>query len=345
MPTHPLLAIARTMGNPVIETGRATFIWRGATAPLLVGDTTRWDEEPQTLQRILPDLWAREIKIPDDSYIEYAFLDPKTGARLPDPLNPRRVPNGAGDFNHYFYMPRVGPTPLAHSFNKIPAGTLTRHRVATRGYAAGAQRAVTLYRPPIDEPVPLVIVLDGSDYLRRAKLNVIVDNLIAGKRLRPFAMAFVQDGGPARSLEYSCAEGTLDFLFECVIPLAQDQIALIPPGGVPYGLIGAGLGGSMAVYSALRMPQVFGKVLSQSGIFCLARREFVVMDLARHVPPAPVEFWLDAGRFDPSLECNRLMYEILKEKQYKVRYHEFSGGHNFTAWRDDLWHGLEALFR
>jgi len=39
------------------------------------------------------------------------------------------------------------------------------------------------------------------------------------------------------------------------------------------------------------------------------------------------------------------MYALLKEKNYPVKYHEFSAGHNFTAWRDDIWRGLEALYK
>jgi enterochelin esterase family protein len=54
---------------------------------------------------------------------------------------------------------------------------------------------------------------------------------------------------------------------------------------------------------------------------------------------------MDAGRLDWLLDGNRQMYALLKEKNYRVKYREFSAGHNFTAWRDDIWHGLEALYK
>ncbi len=44
------------------------------------------------------------------------------------------------------------------------------------------------------------------------------------------------------------------------------------------------------------------------------------------------------------LEGNRRMLPVLKEAGHRVRYREYSGGHNYPAWRDDLWHGLEWLF-
>ena len=168
--------------------------------------------------------------------------------------------------------------------------------------------------------------------------------MIAAKRIRPFAMAMVQNGGAARNLEYSCSESTLGFVFECVIPLAQEHLTLIPPGGEPYGVVGSSIGGLMALYTGMRLPQVFGNVLSQSGAFVLPEHGFVVMDLVRYAPTPGINIWMDAGKYEWLLEGNRQVYELLKEKKYKVKYHEFSGSHNYTSWRDDIWRGLEVLF-
>lgn len=345
MPTHPLLAMARTTGNPVIEGETATFFWQGNTAPHLMDDLHNWEEDPQTMERAGTELWSYTMSLAADTYLEYAFLDPKTDERIPDPLNPNRIWNGINAYNHYFYMPRGGPTPLVQPVKGVARGTVTRHKVPTKEYVVGANRTVYLYQPPVKTPVPLVVVYDGPDYLKRARLNVIVDNLIATKRVRPFAMAMVQNGGTARSLEYSCSESTLGFVFECVIPLAQDHLVLTPPGGEPYGVLGASLGGLMAMYTGMRLPQVFGKVLSQSGVFILPEHQFVVVDLVRYAPPPEIKIWMDAGHYEWLLDSNRQMHTLLKEKNYKVKYHEFYGGHNYTAWRNEIWRGLEALFR
>jgi len=345
MPTHPLLAIARTTGNPVIESETVTFLWQGKTAPHLIDDLHNWDENPQTMQRVGAELWSYSMALAPDTYLEYAFLDPKTRKRVPDPFNPNSIWNGIDAFNHYFYMPRGGPTPLIQPVEGVATGIVTRHKVPTNEYVVGANRIVYLYEPPVKTPVPLVVVYDGADFLKRGKLNIIVDNLIAAKRVRPFAMALVQNGGPARNLEYSCSESTLGFVFECVIPLAQEHLTLTPPGGEPYGVLGASLGGLMAMYTGMRLPQVFGKVLSQSGAFILPEHEFVVVDLVRYAPPPEIDIWMNAGRYEWLLDSNRQMYALLKEKHYKVKYHEYSGGHNHTSWRDDIWRGLEALFR
>ncbi len=345
MPTHPLLALARTLGNPVLEEKVATFIWQGETAPLLIDDLHNWDEAPQKMLRIGAELWSFSIPLPADAYLEYAFIDPQTGERIPDPLNPNRVENGANDYNHFFYMPQGKPSLLAHPVKGVARGTLTRHTVPTRDYAVGTNRTVYLYHPPVETPVPLLFVYDGTDYLRQGKINVIADNLIAEKRIRPFAMALVQNGGAARTVEYSCGESTIGLLTECVLPLAKEHLDLEPVDNGSYGVMGASLGGSMALFTALRQPQVFRKVLSQSGAFIAPDYQFVVVDLVRCAPPPGIDIWMDAGRLDWLLEGNRQMVALLKEKNYQVKYREFSGGHNYTAWRNDLWHGLETLFK
>ena len=345
MPTHPLLALARTTGNPVIEADTATFLWQGKSAPILMEDLHNWEEDPQTFQRAGSGLWSCTLHLANDAYLEYAFLEPRTGERLTDPLNSNIIWNGINSFNHYFYMPLGGPSHLLKTIKGFPSGIVSRVQVPTKELAAGKNRSVYLYQPPVKEPVPLLVVFDGPDYLKRGRLNVIVDNLIAMKRMRPHAMAMIQNGGAARSLEYGCSETTLKFIFECVIPFAQEQLTLTPPGGEPYGIMGSSMGGLMALYTGMRMPMVFGKVLSQSGSFTIPEHEYVVVDLVRHAPPPDITIWMDSGRYESLLENNRQMYSLLMEKRYKVKYHEYSGGHNYTCWRNDVWRGLEALFR
>jgi enterochelin esterase-like enzyme len=311
----------------------------------LIDDMHNWDDAPRKMTRAAPDLWLVTLQLPPDAYLEYAFLDPRAGQRVIDPLNPNKVWNGISAWNQFFYMPRGGPTELARAVKGLQRGVVTSHKIPTRGLAAGATRSVYLYQPPVSQPVPLVVVYDGPDYLKRAKLNTIVDNLVALKRVRPFAMAFVQNGGAARTLEYSCADATLNFIFDQVIPLAQEHLTLIPPGGESYGILGASMGGLMALYTGLRLSQVFGKVIIQSGAFFVPDLNSVITDLARCLPQTDLQIWMDVGKLEFLLEGNREMYTLLKEHKYHVTYREYSGGHNYTSWRDDVWRGLEKLFR
>jgi len=345
---HSLLARARAAGTPIIEGDQAIFLFEGAEPPLLVGDFNGWDaEHPARWKEADRHVWMYSLSLPADAYMEYAFLvDPADEVRIPDPFNPRTVPNGVGQVNHYFYMPEGAETHLAHRARHVPEGVITRHLIQHPRLITGGKRLVHLYHPPTDQASPLVIVFDGRDYLRRGRLPVIVDNLIAAGRIRPIALALVDNGGQARMLEYACNDATVGFLLECVLPLAQKHLNLIDPGQRPgaHGLLGASMGGLIALYTALRYPHVFGRVLSQSGAFQWGPRDTVIFPLIRHVPPAPIKIWLDVGRYEWLLPANRLLRDLLQQQGYALEYREFNAGHNYPAWRDDVWRGLEWLF-
>lgn len=333
-------------GNPLIEADSAVFVWKGETAPHLICDLHDWEENPRPLRRLSDGVHALRLSLPSDAYLEYAFFDPATGQRLRDPFNPRRTWDGIGHYNHYFYMPAAAPSPLTRPDPAIRRGTVTRHEVPTGDLAAGRTRLVHLYHPPTDEPAPLLVVYDGSDYLRRGRIAVIVDNLIAQKRIRPLALALVQNGGRARMIEYACSEATLGFLLQSVLPLARSQLQLIDPARHPgaYGVLGASMGGLMAVYTALRLPHIFGHVVSQAGAFELGDDETVVMSMIRHMPKAPIRLWLDVGRMDFLRAANRHMQALLAKKEYSFTYVETGGAHNYTTWRNILGRALETLF-
>lgn len=346
--THPLLRRAQAGGAPIIDSGSATFVWQGAQPPYLVGDFNGWNPEyAAPWSAVEDDLWSFTLDLPDDAYIEYAFLiEPKDESRLPDPLNDRTVPNGMGHVNNCFHMPHAEQTPLAERDAGVPQGKLSRHRIENGWLLANGKRWVHLYQPPVEHPVPLLVVYDAQDYLTRGRITQIVDNLIAQGRIEPIAMALVDNGGPARGVEYWCSDATVGFIMQDALTLARERLNLVDPAEQPgaYGVLGASMGGLMALYTGLRVPHVFGRVLSQSGAFELGEVETVASQLVRHMPPQPLKIWMDAGRYEWLLEPNRRMRDLLAERGYEVTYREYNGGHNYPCWRNDVWRGLEALF-
>jgi len=339
-----LLERVRREGNPLIDGETVTFVWKGRAAPQLLDDLHGWEDGPRALKRHAPGVWAVSFDLPLDAYLEYAFYDPKSRARLRDPFNPPRVNNGVGSYNHYIYMPEAAPSPLTRPARGIRRGTLAKHGVESWMLGGRGKRAVHLYRPPVDEAVPLLVVYDGTDYLRRGRLDVIVDNLIAQRRIRPIAMALLQNGGEARRfMEYAGSDATLSWLRHEVLPLARRELSLLDSAG-SFGVLGASMGGLMAMYTGLRLPETFGKIFSQSGVFEFEGRDCAVVDLIRHAPRPEVKIFMDAGKLEWLLADNRRMQPLLHERGYDLIYHETGGAHNFTTWRNDLPRGLEALF-
>jgi enterochelin esterase family protein len=347
MDTATLEARARQKGSPVIDGDTATFVWRGRKPVFVAGDFLDWHSEPLPLKQVSPGLWTRTLTLPRDAYVEYALVDAR-GRRVKDPLNHRLTPNGLGAFNHSFSMPGHSPTPLARRpRDKSSRGRVTRHKVETSELAVGTTREVYLYEPPVTGPYPLMAVLDGTDYMRRASLPTLMDNLIRERRIRPMALAMVANGGPARTVEYSCSDATLALLLSKVLPLAKEKLRLVDERRKPgaHGILGASLGGLMALYVGLRAPHIFGHVLSQSGAFAIPDwPDFVVFDLVRAARSQRLSVWMDCGSFERLIPGNERMHPVLKEAGHRVLYQQYSGGHNYPAWRDSVWRGLEWLY-
>jgi enterochelin esterase-like enzyme len=333
--------------TPLLDGNLATFVWLGETAPYLVGDFCDWERGgPLELTRIEADVWACQVQLPNDAYIEYAFWDGED--RYIDPRNHRKISNGLGKDNNFFYMPGARPTDLAQHRAETPHGVVTRHMVPTHRFAVGRERLVYLYQPPVDEPASLLVVWDGRDFLRRASLVNMLDNLIAARRIQPVAMAMVENGREARLPEYACSDATLAFLGYGVLPLAAQHLNLVDVSEYPgaWGVMGASMGGLMALYAGLRMPEVFGHVLSLSGAFSLDDWDTVVFDLAARPGVSKPAVWMNVGLYDiPSLlEANRRMFPHLQAHEFSTEYREYPAGHNYPAWRDEVWRGLEYLY-
>ena len=341
-PGARLLDRARREGTPLVDRDRATFVWEGPRPPRLIGDFTHWEREPLALRRADDGIWSRSIEFYDDAYVEYAYLDGER--RVNDPFNRRRIPNGVGAVNHSFYMPRGSPTPLARRRRGVPRGRLMRHVIVAKGLVARGRRTIQLYAPPARGPWPLLVVFDGADYVRRVRLPTIADNLIADGRTRPFAMALVDSDRDARIIEYAASEPTLTFVLDHVMPFAREQLDLSSTHSA-HAVLGASMGGIMAMYAALQAPGTFGAVISQSGAFWLPGwRDNAVFYLARAVPRRVRRVWMDVGHLEYLVAGNRRLRRLLRSRGYDVTYREYHGGHNWTAWRDEVWRALEAVF-
>ncbi|HEX9616327.1 MAG TPA: hypothetical protein VGA03_02855, partial [Anaerolineales bacterium] len=240
-----VLELARQEGTPLIDGETVAFVWQGKRAPDLVADFTSWLSHPVSLQKVAKNAWIHSLRLPRNAYLEYAFLDPVSEARFIDPFNFRTTPNGYGEFNNYFYMPEAHPTDLIRRRRGVARGVVTRHAIPTGGMVSGVRRTVHLYRPPSTEPSPLLVVLDGPDYLRRGKIVQIVDNLIDQERIRPLALALVTSGGPARLAEYSCSESSLVYLKDSLLPFACRQLELVDHAILPGAQAVMGMSGSL----------------------------------------------------------------------------------------------------
>lgn len=338
-----LLKRVKKEGNPLIDGNTVTFVWRGKKAPYLHLETALF--APVKMKPAGKNLWTYTLDLPSDAYVEYSFSRKK--GNVPDPYNANTVNTGVGHDNHYFSMPDKVHTELILKRPGIKRGKVRKYKIRDPRFLPGMTRKVWLYNPPTKKPVPLLVVLDGKDYKKRGFIVNIVDNMIADGRIQPIALAMIDNAKAYRMIEYNQGDSIPMLIERSVLPLAQKKLNLLDnqENKGAYGILGVSMGGLMALYTGLRLPEIFGKIISQSGAFFrFGDNPALIHLLVDTLPVAPIKIWQDCGIYDFLLDVNQDMREQLTEKSYNLTYREHSGGHNYTCWRDHLPDALESMF-
>jgi enterochelin esterase family protein len=200
-------------------------------------------------------------------------------------------------------MPAAVPPKWTVRHDGVPAGKLTSTRFKSQ--ILGNERDISVYTPPgyskDGAPCHLLIVFDRSQYIADsfAPTPVILDNLAAEGKIPPTVAVFI--GNVNRSKELPCNDMFADFLAKELVPhiRAEYRVTDKPEHTV---VAGASYGGLASSFAALRHPEVFGSVLSQSGSYWWGKpdeeefewltRQFVTS------PKLPVRFYIDVGLWE-----------------------------------------------
>lgn len=335
------------------------FEWAGtADQVVAVGTWCEWRAEDGVwLDRDGDGHWSGHLDLAPDAYVEYRLL--VDGAVVPDPSNGQQAHNGVDGYNDQLWMPGAQRRAIRLRSRRGPRGTVQRGHV-NLGWMAAAprRRQLDLYLPPgfgagdgAADPsdLPLVLVLDGPDYLERGRLDLTLDGLINAHQMAPVAAAFVANAGQSRAVEYGGSDFTLATLANDVVPAAVERLGLsaqaaadaTQPGRAT--ILGSSMGGLMALHAALRRPDLFGTAIAQS-VAAFTNVELSTIALVHHLPPPPIRIWQDAGDHEWLAAANDDLARLLQERGYDATYRRQPGGHDQTSWVESLVDALPALF-
>lgn len=286
------------------------------------------------------------LRLPDDVHFEYAFLDAE-GRMRADPANPARADNPWYPELSMARGPDYAPHPLAAPPEEAATGRLRRLRIEDE---EGETRRVTVYEPAgAAGPLPLLLVHDGTAYLRIARLPAVLQALIDAGRARPARVAFVDPSRPdRRQAEYGFGERYLRFARRTLIPRLRDEADA--EGGLL--LMGASLGGLASTVLAMHDPGAVAGLALQSPAylgapddreFYASRRSWARETLDAAGRGLPWRVYQEVGRLDWLADVNREVAARFAERAAAQRYVERSAGHNWTFWRDGTAPALEHL--
>ncbi len=231
---------------------------------------------------------------------------------------------------------------------RVPPGGPTDYRAPSlaemKVYPKSYTRTVTVYIPAqyvAGTAAPVIVTADGPD----GNLPVVLDNLIAQKRVPVMIAVMIQNGGgdapgSQRGLEYDTVSGKYAEFVEAEVLPAVEKTYSVKITKDPEGR--ATMGGSSGAAAAFSMawyhPELYRRVISYSGTF--VNQQWPVDPAIPHgawayhesiipqSPRKPLRIWLQVGDRDNMgrsplhdwVQANHHMAAVLKAKGYPYQY-------------------------
>ena len=188
---------------PIVEGTRLTFVYRGAADAVLLQHFIYGLETSQPFERVKnTDLWYLTLEVPPRSTIQYKLNVVRGGEHhwIQDPLNPNLAHDPFGA-NSVCSNDGQGRPDWTLPIPKLWPGELHSESIVSEAF--GQERGYRLYLPArfrSSRRYPLLVVHDGSDYLRFSDLKTVFDNLIHRLEMAPVVVALTDAASASPSI-------------------------------------------------------------------------------------------------------------------------------------------------
>jgi enterochelin esterase family protein len=344
-----LLRRIETANGPFHHNGDTYVVYRGAADGVQLVTWMPGFPPVPDFSRLGADLFYLRLPLPATARIEYR-LRIAHGRRhlvIDDPLNPQSTSNPFGenavlagaDYHDPWYAGRgLG-------------GQLTEIRVMSA--YLGGRRHHHVYVPEgqaLANATSLVLVHDGSDFLKHGGLGFALDRLVERGSLEPLVAVLLDPWD--RLKEYGGFPQQSAHVAQEVIPHIARRLRIRVSRDRTVAL-GSSLGGLASLALAYHQPALIGKVASLSGSFFHKAGDEMppsallpVLDFLDHLDPLVLKdsvIYQSVGRYEGLVDGNRRLRPILSAAGVKTRSVETWTGHDWEAWRDRLEDALGFL--
>ncbi|RJQ75508.1 enterochelin esterase [Pseudonocardiaceae bacterium YIM PH 21723] len=308
------------------------FLWQGPEASLEFESLP----SPVALSAVDSGWWYAEIALPERFRVTYQF---RVGEELhADPLNPV----GAGGDRSIAATPDVPPQPHWPSLGAEDVVPLPKGRIRWASAILGGRRTVRVH--PVDGGGPLVLLLDGDDWLHLHPVMLAFGSAVAAGDLPPVTLVYLPTVD--REAEFGCNPEFWRAIRNELLPL----LAEAGFGSDRLVVAGQSLAGLSAVYAALEFPDLVTRVACQSGSFwwtpeaigsadplggpeggAIAERLKTETDLSR------LRIAFDVGEHETRMlpHCD-LVESLVAAAGADVRISRSPSGHDRAGWREAL---------
>lgn len=216
-----------------------------------------------------------------------------------------------------------------------------------------------IYQPESFSPLykyHVCIMQDGNDYYQIGRVATLSDRLHSDMEISNtiFVGIHYQDKFDRWKKYHPDGEQNkayIKFLVHEVVPFLDDLLPTYNMGQTRT-LMGDSLAGTLALLTAFKYPNTFGKVIMQSPYV----NETVLKTIKQTDAIQPIDIYhtigqdetavsLSNGNTENFINPNRELKELLYNKNVTYHYHEITNGeHTWKYWQKDLPNALESMF-
>ncbi len=330
---------------PVIEGDIVHFLYQSDDDAVLISGTFLEWWDPIPMYRVAgTDLFFRSMKLDTNAVWEYLF-HPNHEGRVSDPRNPHKI----GSASELRMPGWVSPDHIVEKkdgqgrldsfeFRSDILDTTQRIRLwLPAGYGRGSDRHA------------VVFVYSGAGGLQAGGLDATLDHIV-GPRVAPVIVVFLP--WPRQLEEYGggLSDDLTRMLAEELVPHIDRNYRTIPERS-SRAVTGPAEGGVLALYGALKRPDVFGAAAAQGANLQVLVADELLEMIAAGASPRPSIFvqWtpndqkFGEGGLD-AVEGSRTLFEAFRSAGYELHGGEMPGSRGWSTWRayyDDI---LETFF-
>jgi enterochelin esterase-like enzyme len=332
--------------SPIVEDETtAIFLVHGRYKQVrIAGDFNGWQPDDTLIRIKGTHLWFKRMTFPPTARLDYKIV--VDGKWIEDPLNPSTIRGGFGD-NNELVMPGYDPPIELADHPSVPLGTVESMVIPST--VSGRSRRIAVYLPPeytlTDQPYPVIYVHDGIEFITIASMHRVLDYLIHRELIRPMVAVFVEPID--RMKEYWDNESFVDSFAKIIVPFIRARVN-VSHKSADNGVMGASLGGLMALKMAYHHSEIWGNAAGLSSAIQIEESAFTKSMLEGE--RKNLRIYLDCGTFERMkserdfFEMNKSFANALAVKGYPVMWKEHHEGHSWGNWRANVSNVLKFFF-
>jgi enterochelin esterase-like enzyme len=309
------------------------------------------------LEKAENGVWTLTVGPLEPEIYHYTFtID---GVRTIDPANPE-VKTGSTASTLQSVLEVRGDTPAFYDGRPVPHGDVRTHWFESK--SLDGLRRVTVYTPPgydsdLKRRYPVLYLFHGANadetaWVRRGRMNLILDNLIADRKAAPFIVVMpfgygVPPGAPAPAGQTNTSVFGKHLVDE-VMPYIESRYRTLPTRD-QRAIAGLSMGGGQALTIGLNKLNLFGYVAGFSSGFG-AGADFSKTSAGAIASPDATNrklrlLWVGCGKEDGAFAASKSFSEFLTKHGVQHTFRETPGAHTWIVWRRHLLEVAPLLFQ